>query len=327
MTSTFTDEEAKVYDRQIRLWGMQAQQKIRSTDVLVIGLAGLATEVVKNLVLTGINSITLMDDKAVTNFDMMSNLFTRNQVGMNRALAVQKAVQELNPMVTVNVKDTSVTSILADKASAELFIKQFNVVVLVNHNAQSTVELNKLCRECQVAFFAACAWGFFSLTFCDLGKDFNGIDFVQFSDVLSNKSVIPNPNDRSKRKAKSSQYKGHNAERVFLVFLTLYKYHDKYGQFPEILNEESREKLVENLKTLEAEVMHELNLNRGENSLSKVEAPEEWHSKILGQFTFTSSIVGGFLAQDLIRSVTNDTVENNCFIFDGLRGYNLNIGY
>lgn len=35
-----TAEEAKLYDRQIRLWGVDAQKNLRSANVLVIGLSG-----------------------------------------------------------------------------------------------------------------------------------------------------------------------------------------------------------------------------------------------------------------------------------------------
>src|SRR5699024_9252615 len=118
---------------------------------------------------------------------------------------------------------------------------------------------------------------------------------------------------------------GSSAKSAFLVFLTLYKYHEKYGQFPQILDEGSRDKLMENLKALESELLEEL--KNGDSSLSNCTTPEGWYSKIFGQFTFTSSIVGGFLAQDVIRAVTKDTVKNNCFIFDGLRGFNVDVGF
>jgi len=45
--------DQKQYDRQIRLWGLAAQQRMSETRVLVFGLRGLATEICKNLVLAG----------------------------------------------------------------------------------------------------------------------------------------------------------------------------------------------------------------------------------------------------------------------------------
>lgn len=49
-------EFEKQYDRQIRLWGLAAQQRMANASVLVIGLRGLAAEICKNLVLAGQNT-------------------------------------------------------------------------------------------------------------------------------------------------------------------------------------------------------------------------------------------------------------------------------
>ena len=59
-----TSKEAEIYDRQIRLWGVEAQQRLRGARVFLCGLSGLGGEVCKNLVLAGI-SLTLLDDATV----------------------------------------------------------------------------------------------------------------------------------------------------------------------------------------------------------------------------------------------------------------------
>jgi ubiquitin-like 1-activating enzyme E1 A len=46
-------EEADRYDRQIRVWGAEAQGRIRDSVVFVAGLNGLHPEVIKNIVLAG----------------------------------------------------------------------------------------------------------------------------------------------------------------------------------------------------------------------------------------------------------------------------------
>lgn len=82
--SGFTAEEAAVYDRQIRVWGMDAQKRMRNSNVLVFGINGLGAEVCKTLVLAGIGSITIMDDAAVQMKDLGANFFiTEADVGKN----------------------------------------------------------------------------------------------------------------------------------------------------------------------------------------------------------------------------------------------------
>ncbi len=43
--TALTAEEAAIYDRQLRVWGVEAQQRMRSSKVLVLGCRGAAIEV------------------------------------------------------------------------------------------------------------------------------------------------------------------------------------------------------------------------------------------------------------------------------------------
>ncbi|KAI7609778.1 hypothetical protein KC319_g20810, partial [Hortaea werneckii] len=53
-------DEIALYDRQIRLWGAQAQERIRSANILLVSLRALGTEIAKNLTLAGISSLTII---------------------------------------------------------------------------------------------------------------------------------------------------------------------------------------------------------------------------------------------------------------------------
>jgi ubiquitin-like 1-activating enzyme E1 A len=78
MQSLSADEIA-LYDRQIRLWGAQAQERIRSAHILLISLRALGTEIAKNLTLAGINSLTIIDDEPVTEEDLGAQYFVREE--------------------------------------------------------------------------------------------------------------------------------------------------------------------------------------------------------------------------------------------------------
>lgn len=78
-----TDKEAEIYDRQIRLWGVDAQRRMRSSRVLVSGLGALGAELAKNLVLAGIN-VTLHDTVVATAADVGTQFLLRaGSVGVN----------------------------------------------------------------------------------------------------------------------------------------------------------------------------------------------------------------------------------------------------
>jgi ubiquitin-like 1-activating enzyme E1 A len=81
---SITADEIALYDRQIRLWGVQAQENIRKAKVLLIGIKGLGNEVSKNLVLAGIHSLTVADHEPVIPADLGAQFFvTEDDIGKN----------------------------------------------------------------------------------------------------------------------------------------------------------------------------------------------------------------------------------------------------
>ena len=59
-----TEEQAAVYDRQLRVWGVEAQRRLGASRILVAGLTGLAAEACKNVALAGVGAVVLYDDGA-----------------------------------------------------------------------------------------------------------------------------------------------------------------------------------------------------------------------------------------------------------------------
>jgi ubiquitin-like 1-activating enzyme E1 A len=79
-----TADEIALYDRQIRLWGVKAQEKIRTANILLVSIKALANEIAKNLVLAGIGSITLADHENVSEDDLGAQFFISDaDVGKN----------------------------------------------------------------------------------------------------------------------------------------------------------------------------------------------------------------------------------------------------
>uniref|UniRef100_A0AAV1TGF1 Ubiquitin-like 1-activating enzyme E1A n=1 Tax=Peronospora matthiolae TaxID=2874970 RepID=A0AAV1TGF1_9STRA len=161
---TFTAAEAAVYDRQMRLWGVEAQKRLQRSHVLVSGLTTLGSELVKNLVLAGI-SVTLHDSQVVTQRAVESQFFlSEEDVGKNRAVACLPRVQELNPLVQVTI-ETKVINDLNDD-----YFKQFTAVCLVGAHLDVELRLDALCRSFGTAFYAARSFGYNGIVFIDLGE-------------------------------------------------------------------------------------------------------------------------------------------------------------
>lgn len=87
------------YDRQLRLWGAKGQHALGNTEVVLVGVSAAGTETLKNLVLPGIGSFTVIDDDTVvTTQDAASNFFLPD-VGRRRADCATEYLRELNPDV------------------------------------------------------------------------------------------------------------------------------------------------------------------------------------------------------------------------------------
>ena len=87
---------------------MDAQKRLRSSRVLVAGMKGLGNEVAKNLVLAGINSMTILDHELLTKEDGFSIfLAPTEEVGKNRAQASLERLKQRNPMVEITADETN----------------------------------------------------------------------------------------------------------------------------------------------------------------------------------------------------------------------------
>ncbi|XP_010813310.1 SUMO-activating enzyme subunit 1 isoform X3 [Bos indicus] len=120
-----SEEEAAQYDRQIRLWGLEAQKRLRASQVLLVGMKGLGAEIAKNLILAGVKGLTMLDHEQVSPEDPGAQFLIRTgSVGRNRAEASLERAQNLNPMVDVKVDTENI------EKKPESFFTQFDAKVV-----------------------------------------------------------------------------------------------------------------------------------------------------------------------------------------------------
>lgn len=161
-TNTHIDEIA-LYDRQIRLWGVQAQEKIRNANILLISMKALANEVAKNLVLAGIHSLTIVDHELVTPSDVGAQFFVSDaDVGTNRAEAAAPQIRKLNPRVNVVIDPTDI------RGKGPDYFGAFDVVIATDLDPSSLNIINTATRLNHKPFYAAGVHGFYGFVFSDL---------------------------------------------------------------------------------------------------------------------------------------------------------------
>ncbi|XP_073082976.1 NEDD8-activating enzyme E1 regulatory subunit isoform X2 [Manis javanica] len=115
------------YDRQLRLWGDHGQEALESAHVCLINATATGTEILKNLVLPGIGSFTIIDGNQVSGEDAGNNFFLqRSSIGKNRAQAAMEFLKELNSDVSGSFVEESPENLLDNDPS---FFCRFTIVV------------------------------------------------------------------------------------------------------------------------------------------------------------------------------------------------------
>jgi len=156
-------DEIALYDRQIRLWGVQAQEKIRQANVLLIGMRALGNEIAKNLVLAGVGTLTILDPEVVTEDDLGSQFFiSEASIGQNRAEAAQPEAQKLNPRVRLFSDAHPIFSKLPE------YFQPFDITIATGLPLDLLSSINMSCRMYGRKFYAADVHGLYGYIFADL---------------------------------------------------------------------------------------------------------------------------------------------------------------
>ncbi|KAI9791160.1 MAG: hypothetical protein M1833_001570 [Piccolia ochrophora] len=162
-TPSISADEIALYDRQIRLWGVKAQERIRTAHILLINLEGIGNEVAKNLVLAGIGSLTVVDSDVVSEEDLGAQFFvSEDDVGRKRAEAAAPQIRKLNPRVALHISTDPIA------LQPPTFFTPYDVVIATCMDLDTLSTINAACRLCSRPFYAAGTHGFFGYVFADL---------------------------------------------------------------------------------------------------------------------------------------------------------------
>lgn len=167
---TRVDDEIdeSLYSRQLYVLGHDAMRRMASSDVLISGLGGLGVEIAKNVILGGVKSVTLHDERSCTIADLSSQFYlSDSSVGQNRALASCEQLSELNHYVPTTAYTGPLT---------EDFLRKFRVVVLTGATWAEQERISALTHANNIALIIADTRGLFSRVFCDFGPEFTVVD-------------------------------------------------------------------------------------------------------------------------------------------------------
>lgn len=311
-----SEGEVAVYDRQLRLWGVQAQQRLMNSKVLVWGLEGSNVEVCKNLILAGV-TLTIRDHRTVVIDDVNFNYFLRPEdVGKSRAECTAAKLQEMNPLNAMGSSTEAVPTGGGVAAFREA-VKGFDIVCVglgvIDWDVNRAVAIDAACRETGGCFFLATAAGEVAFFFSDLGEHVmqeragvqgGGAGSTASTDGATGPETTSFPSFQEwVDSTPSDLQKGKVDPSVQLIFLFL-----AFCRQAGAADADAGEKFQDYCKSVakcEPEV-------KGYSSLKDI-----YGLFFLDPLVHVASVIGGLMTQEVIKAITKrDPPMANCVCFN-----------
>lgn len=297
-TTTLTKEQVALYDRQIRLWGIGAQQKISAARVLVLynphdPRPFVFHEICKNLVLNGVASIDLIPHfiLPLDKTESVPTCLLPNKLDKENDCYLIAALADLNPRCKVTVLES------------RCFEPNYEAIVLVGSGSpyELIVDYDQKARTYGIPFF----WT--SLTF-DTPDVCSGFHFNDFGPSYTYTEVSQGSNNGE------SQTKQFQVEMFDL------------GKFTANISVQkiNCDKIIED-KSLSERKKAEAKLSISaiavlENSIRYNPQDCPTASPIgLARMAPTAAVIAGISTQEIIKGITGrDAPITQCVVFNSL---------
>lgn len=145
-----------MFDRTISLIGKENYQKLKESNILVLGIGGVGGYAIEALIRSGIENITIVDyDKIdITNINRQIISLTNN-IGNNKTDEWKKRILEINPNVKVNIINEKINEDNIDI----LFKEKYNFIVDACDTTIVKKLLIKKCKEKNINLITVCGMG------------------------------------------------------------------------------------------------------------------------------------------------------------------------
>ncbi|KAF0270907.1 hypothetical protein FOG48_00025 [Hanseniaspora uvarum] len=324
--------DVELYDRQIRLWGMSTQKLILKSNVLVVNLNGLGTEIMKNLLLSGIGNITVLDDHDIDVDDVntyynqffiyKSNL--EKLGGRVKRLDIAEAnMRDMNPRCNLTTLTTDTNKKLLDKG----FLNKFDLVIITEIlDNDFLCQINDITRELNLPIYIAQSYGLSSMVFVDYITRFslseklldikNDASQIEKEKNIIAKGYFPVKLTKNTELASKELVKNEEDGNMKLILKTLNKF-IPFRDLIDGLNSEDclstqfNNRQLRNLKqnTTIPFILNSLN--------PKIFSADEYFTKCKGiELPAVVAVVGAALVQDFISSLNKTKLINNLLLFD-----------
>ncbi|NP_001040485.1 SUMO-activating enzyme subunit 1 [Bombyx mandarina] len=320
-----SEAEAEQYDRQIRLWGLDSQKRLRAAKVLIIGLSGLGAEIAKNVILTGVKSVCLLDNEKLKQIDLYSQfLCPPDKIGVNRAEGSLERARGLNPMVDVTSHTKGVDEL------PDSFFTEFDVVCATGLKQEQFERINNACRDSNKKFICGDVWGTYGYMFSDL------VDHEYSEEIVQHKATKRGPDDEEKnaretvsitvkrraiyvplQNALSADWNSpemrsrlRRGDCGYFAMKLLLRFRDEYNRNPDPAR---RKDDINLLLKMRDEIVREL-------SLPASFIKDSLFYDVFGVVAAAAAVIGGVIGQEVVKAVSQrEPPHNNMFFFNPIK--------
>lgn len=320
-------DERELYDRQIRLWGLEGQGRLSNARVFVAGLSAASIEAVKNLVLAGVGMLLLQSSELVTEESLGYNFFvSAADVGENVAEASKRGAQRLNPRVAVKADSTPIANVSDDT------FDNFNVLIVSQlADRAELIRLNDLARANNAAYYMALLSGWGGFLFVDLVAHEFALEKETLSLVpdVTKLPVKVSGTQEVLRAVVPEPTSGSTTIKLTLreTYISLREALQVGSQFGNKLRPRVRAKISPYLSAFLAYIDNNENPDIAAKALALgIPVPAdgfvaEFNKSIGAEISGVGAVIGGFLAQEVLNYLTRRELPiQNVLVYDSLQG-------
>ena len=176
-----TEEKTKIFNnlfsRQIGTIGKETMHHLMKLKILIIGMRGNGTEIAKNIILSGVNLVSIFDPTPVTIADLGSNFYLEEKnISKRRDESILEKLNELNPFTNVDIlqykkEDGDFEDFLSKQSIKYNVIVQSELI-----SEEKLIKLSNFCHSNKIHFIYGNVFGLNGCIFNDFGEKFTIID-------------------------------------------------------------------------------------------------------------------------------------------------------
>lgn len=316
---------------------MGTQLRLRSTKILIINLGAIGTEVIKNLVLGGLNSIEILDNSTVKEEDFASQFFLPNDdkiIGEKKLPLVIGRIRELNNRVNLSINMKTLNEALQD----EEYFKSFDLIIATEVEKDLLLQLNQLTRKLSIPLYVSGMHGMFAYIITDL------IEHISTTEMEAGNQSRKSGTQLSRNKIITSVSIDEKSKKELVTITDHFTpiseiFHSK--ELPNQLNKRQLKRLsgalplifslfeiprpedpesiidISLLKTKALDICERFNVP---STAVTDEYLDLFSRQAFAEFTPIAAVIGGAVAQDVIQFLSKkESPINNVLILDSIK--------